>query len=78
MGTGFPEFLAALNAFLEQERAIAEFKIAKLTAKQAHHRIREAIAKRIPLLDENLESLKEIISSVEPEFQQLQEIRDNF
>lgn len=77
-GTGFPEFMAALNTFLTQERAIAELRQARTLARQAHTRVREAIERRIPLLDQDVAELKQRISSVEPQFARLTEIRDQF
>jgi GTPase SAR1 family protein len=77
-GTGFPEFLAAVNTFLTQERAVSEMRKARTLARQAQHRVQEAIDLRIPLLDQDLQELKQRIDSVEPEFQKLSEIRDRF
>lgn len=77
-GTGFSEFLGALNTFLTKERAIAEFRQARTLARQANTNVREAIQRRIPLLNEDVKALKEKISSVEPEFEQLHNIRDRF
>jgi GTPase SAR1 family protein/FtsZ-binding cell division protein ZapB len=77
-GTGFPEFMGALNTFLTQERAIAEFRQARTLARQSHSRLQEAIARRLPLLDKDVNELKERIHSVEPEFTQLRTIRDQF
>ncbi len=77
-GTGFPEFMGALNTFLTQERAIAEFRQARTLARQAFTRVRDAIARRLPLLDQGVEELKQRISSVEPQFNQLGDIRDEF
>ena len=77
-GTGFIEFLTALNKFLNQEKAIAQLNQAKLTARQTYNRVREAIERRIPLLDKNFNELKERMNSVEPEFAKLTEIRDRF
>lgn len=77
-GTGFPEFMGALNTFLTQERAIAELRQARTLARQASTRLWEAIERRIPLLDQDVEELKQRISSVEPQFNQLSEIRDEF
>jgi biotin-(acetyl-CoA carboxylase) ligase len=47
-------------------------------ARQAHSRVREAVERRIPLLEEDLNALKQKISSVEPEFQKLNEICNQF
>ena len=77
-GTGFGEFIQALNVFLTQERAISELRQARTLGRQAHKRVREAVARRIPLLEQNLEELKQRIDSVEPQFTQLNDIRDEF
>lgn len=77
-GTGFPEFMAALNAFLIEERAIAELRQARTLARQTYTRVRETVERRIPLLEEDVKELKERINSVEPEFKELNEIRDRF
>ncbi|NEO84899.1 MAG: dynamin, partial [Spirulina sp. SIO3F2] len=77
-GTGFPEFLAALNVFLTQERAVAELRQARTLARQTATTVQAAIQRRIPLLEQNITDLKQRIASVEPEFQQLHQIRDQF
>jgi GTPase SAR1 family protein len=77
-GTGFPDFLGALNTFLTQERAVSELRQARALARQALHRVQEAIALRIPLLDQSLQELEARIHSVEPEFAGLKEIGDQF
>ena len=77
-GTGFPEFMAALNTFLTQERAISELRPARTLARQVSNRIREAVERRLPLLDRDINELKEKINSVEPEFNKLTQIRDEF
>jgi replication fork clamp-binding protein CrfC len=77
-GTGFPEFMAALNTFLTRERAISELRQARTLARQTFNYTREAIERRIPLLDQDVSQLKERISSVEPEFNKLTSIRDQF
>lgn len=76
--TGFPEFMAALNTFLTQERAIAELRQARTLARQTYTHTREAVERRIPLLEQDANQLKEKISSVEPEFNKLTTIRDEF
>jgi replication fork clamp-binding protein CrfC len=76
--TGFPEFMAALNTFLTQERAIAELRQARTLARQTYTHTREAVERRIPLLEQDANQLKERISSVEPEFNKLTTIRDEF
>ena len=70
--------MGALNTFLTKERAIAEFRQARTLARQANTNVREAIQRRIPLLNEDVQALKAKISSVEPEFEQLNHIRDRF
>ena len=77
-GTGLPEFMGALNIFLTQERAISEFRQVRTLARQANTRLSEAIGRRIPLLSQTVDELKSRISSVEPEFNQLNDIRDRF
>jgi len=77
-GTGFAEFMGALNTFLTQERAIAEFRQARTLARQTTMRVREAVERRIPLLDKDVEELKQRIISVEPEFTRLSEICNEF
>jgi replication fork clamp-binding protein CrfC len=77
-GTGFPEFMAALNTFLTQERAIAQLRPARILARQIATRVREAVDRRLPLLDRDVNELKEKINSVEPEFKKMTQIRDEF
>ena len=77
-GTGFPEFTAALNTFLTQERAISQLRPARTLARQISARVREAVGRRLPLLDRDVNELKEKINSVEPEFKKLSQIRDEF
>jgi len=77
-GTGFPGFMAALNTFLTQERAVAELRQARTLARQSYNHCHDAIARRIPLLGEDLQELKNRIASVAPEFEMLTDIRDRF
>jgi GTPase SAR1 family protein len=77
-GTGFSEFLAALNVFLTQERAIAQLRQARTLTKQTLQRSEDAIKQRIPLLEQNVVELRDRIASVEPEFAQLNGIRNDF
>lgn len=77
-GTGFPEFLGALSTFLTKERAISELRQARTLARQSHTHIREAIERRIPLLEQDIKELRERISSVEPEFKKLNDICQQF
>jgi GTPase SAR1 family protein len=77
-GTGFPPFINALNTFLTQERAIAELRQARIIGKQTCTHVKEAVARRIPLLDADVNELKTKIAAIEPQFNKLQEIRDLF
>ena len=77
-GTGFPDFLGALNTFLTQERAISELRQARTLARQALSRVQEATGRRILLLDQSVQELEQRIESVEPEFAGLKEIGDQF
>jgi len=76
--TGFPEFMGALNTFLTRERAIAELRQVRILARQVVSRAREAIARRIPLLDQDVNELKKRLDAVEPEFNKLTDIRNQF
>ncbi|MFB8791447.1 MAG: dynamin family protein [Potamolinea sp.] len=77
-GTGFPEFMGALNTFLTRERAISELRQARTLARQTYNRIHEAVERRIPLLVQDTNELKTRLNSVEPEFKKLTHIRDQF
>ncbi|GAB1539376.1 hypothetical protein NUACC21_20420 [Scytonema sp. NUACC21] len=77
-GTGFTEFMGALNTFLTRERAIAELRQVRTLARQTCDRTREAIERRIPLLDQDVNQLRARINSVEPEFKKLTSIHDQF
>jgi GTPase SAR1 family protein len=77
-GTGFGEFMQTLTAFLRKERAIAELRQAKILARQAYRTTHNAIERRIPLLSQDIDELRDKIWSVQPEFDQLVEIRDAF
>lgn len=57
-GTGFSEFMGSLNIFLTRERAIAELRQARTLARQAVNHTREAIDRRLPLLDQDVDELK--------------------
>ncbi|WP_414543260.1 dynamin family protein [Nostoc sp. CCY0012] len=77
-GTGFPEFMGSLNTFLTRERAIAELRQVRTLARQACKHTQEAIARRLPLLDQDVDELKKRIDSVEPEFNKLTGIGEQF
>jgi hypothetical protein len=77
-GTGFPELMGSLDNFLVKERAIAQLRQARTLAKQTYNRVREAVERRIPLLEQDIQEVKTRIDSVAPEFELLTEIRDDF
>lgn len=77
-GTGFTEFIRSLNTFLTRERAVAELRQVRTLARQAGTHTREAIERRIPLLEKDVNELRDRINSVEPEFDKLSNIRDQF
>ncbi|WP_427161726.1 dynamin family protein [Aliinostoc sp. HNIBRCY26] len=77
-GTGFPELLRSLNIFLTQDRAIAQLQPAIILARQTYNNIQAAIQRRLALLTEDVSEMRQRIDSVEPEFQQLAMIRDQF
>ncbi|MEM9217072.1 MAG: hypothetical protein AAGD25_22340 [Cyanobacteria bacterium P01_F01_bin.150] len=70
--------MPALTTFLTQERAIAELRQAKILTRQAYRTTHDAIERRIPLLSVDIDELNQKILSVQPEFDQLVEIRDRF
>jgi len=77
-GTGLAPFIQSLNVFLTQERAIAELRQARTLGRETRDRFQEAVARRVPLLNQSVEELKQRIESVQPEFKQLESIRDRF
>lgn len=77
-GTGYEQFIPILNTFLTEERIIAELLKVKGLARHTYQHVHEAVGLRIPLLDEGVEELKQKIKAVQPEFNQLVEIRDKF
>jgi hypothetical protein len=70
--------MGALNTFLTKERAVAELRQARTLARQTYSHVHEAVERRIPLLDQDVNELKQRISSVEPEFEKLSEIGEQF
>jgi GTPase SAR1 family protein len=77
-GTGFAHFLDSLNEFLTRDRALAEVGRARMAARSSVRRVREAVAQRIPLLESSAAELKAKINHVQPQFEKLREIRDQF
>lgn len=77
-GTGFDEFLGAISTFLTKERAVAEIRQARTLARLAYQNVNQAIERRVPLLEQDIEELKRRIDSVEPEFEKLTDISSQF
>ncbi|MEM9213188.1 MAG: dynamin family protein [Cyanobacteria bacterium P01_F01_bin.150] len=76
--TGFAEFLGQLQHFLVKERMEAELGRVGAIARQVQARVTEAIDRRIPLLQDTKDDLKERIDSVQTEFEMLSQIRDRY
>ena len=77
-GTGFTEFMSAISTFLTKERAVSELRQARTLARLAYQHVNEAIERRVPLLEQDIEELKRRIDSVEPEFDKLTDISNQF
>ncbi len=77
-GTGLDRFLATLGQYLARDRAPAELQRVQALAQQTHQRVREAIERRIPLLEQSQMELEANIASIQSEFDQLAAIRDQF
>ena len=77
-GTGFPRFMGSLNEFLTRDKASVQLRQAKNLAEQTVKKVSESVDRRIPLLEEDINRLKEKINSVQPEFELLQEICGDF
>ena len=77
-GTGFSAFLDSLDRFLTQDRAKLEYQQATLIAQRSYNHVYEAVERRIPLLGQDKEELKQKIASLHTQFDQLAEIRDRF
>ena len=76
--SGVDTFLTALESFLTQKRGQAELQRAAKLAHRAYSAVQETVARRIPLLDEDLSELQQRVASVESEFGKLEKIRDNY
>ena len=77
-GSGVDKFLTALEDFLTQQRGQVELQRAAKLAHRAYSAVQETVARRIPLLDEDLSELQQRVASVESEFGKLEKIRDNY
>lgn len=76
--SGVPDFLESLCQFLAQDRVQAELDFALHKARTVHQQVWASVTRRLPLLDEDLDPLKQKITSIQSEFEQLQSIRDAF
>lgn len=76
--TGLASFTQSLNVFLTQERAISELRQARTLGRETRDRFTEAVARRVPMLNQGVDELKVRIASVSPEFDELASIRDRF
>lgn len=76
--TGIPAFLDSLTQFLTRERTNAELNLAAQQARSVSAHVHEAIERRIPLLDENIDNLKDKVASVQDEFEQLAAVSTDF
>ena len=77
-GSGVDKFWATLDSFLTQRRGQRELQRAAKLAHRAYSALQETVARRIPLLDEDLSELQQRVASVESEFGKLEKIRDNY
>lgn len=76
--SGIPAFLDSLFHFLSRDRIQAELDYALHKAQLIHKQVWAAVSRRLPLLDEDLDLLKEKLALVQSDFEQLQSIRDAF
>jgi GTPase SAR1 family protein/predicted lipase len=77
-GSGLAELLAGLDQFLAHERGPAELQRAFSVASRAYRAVSTSVSRRIPLLDETLESLETKVASVQSDFGKLEGIRDRY
>ncbi|MEL6814542.1 MAG: dynamin family protein [Cyanobacteria bacterium J06598_3] len=77
-GSGLLQLLGGLDHFLAYERGPAELQRALSVAQRAYRNISTSISRRIPLLDESLESLEAKVVSVQSDFGKLEAIRDRY
>lgn len=77
-GTGFEKFLPELNCLLTKDRFKAEMDRAKMIALEVFDRVSKTIDKRIPLLRQSEKEIQAQINQVEPKFQELEKIYQDF
>ncbi|WP_299488034.1 dynamin family protein [Acaryochloris sp. IP29b_bin.137] len=76
--SGVPAFLDSLFEFLAKDRIQSELDYGLHKAQMTHKQVWAAVSRRLPLLDEDLDLLKQKLASVQSDFEQLQSIRDDF
>ena len=77
-GTGIDTLLSGLDHFLACDRGPAELDRALAVAQKIHRAVSTSVSRRIPLLDETLETLQAKVASVESDFDKLGDIRDRY
>ncbi len=77
-GTGFPSLILELNRFLTEDRVKAEMHHARIIAREIFNRVDEIVELRIPLLGQTEEEIHKRIEIVEPMFNDLQSICQEF
>ncbi|MGC1527774.1 MAG: dynamin family protein [Phormidesmis sp.] len=77
-GSGLENLLTGLDHFLAHERGPAELKRALSVANRAYRSVSTSVARRLPLLDETLETIQSRVAAVEDDFTKLEEIRDRY
>ncbi|MEO0647102.1 MAG: dynamin family protein, partial [Cyanobacteria bacterium J06650_10] len=77
-GSGLDTLLGGLDHFLAHERGPAELQRALSVASRAYRSVSTSVSRRLPLLDETLETLQQKVASVESDFTKLEEIRDRY
>ncbi len=76
--SGVPAFLDHLFEFLSKNRIQSELDYALHKAQMTHKQVWAAVSRWLPLLNEDLDLLKQKLASVQFDFEQLQSIRDDF
>ncbi len=76
--TNLTDFIQALSIFLTQERAVAQLRQARTLGRETRDRFESAAARRLPLLNQCVDELKQRIESVRPEFEALGDIQTRF
>lgn len=74
--TNFDLFTNTLNNFLREDRVKTKFRQAIITAQQAYNHLLETVSRGIPLLEKSKADLEKRVHSIEPEFERMQELKD--